>query len=337
MSRYVDINITRQTQATSQKGFGMPLILSGDKVAAYKEYSGDTALATIGTDFGPTTKTYKIAAAILGQNPRPDKIAITGISFTEGTTAVTALSAALNTLVLTNNDWFYLLSTLQADASITALSTWAAAQEKFYFASTSSKTLANTLNSQNTIILVHDQPELNPAAAWVGACATLQPGSFTWTFKRLNGIPAAAYNGTDVKLIEDNKASTYVKEGGVDITSKGQTTSGEYIDIIQSMYYIKARMAENVFGLLVREPKVPFTDAGIGMTLAELENALQESFNIGIIAASADGEPMYSLSAPTREEISQNDKANRTLPNVKWEATIAGAVENVKVSGTLVL
>lgn len=337
MGKYVNINITRQTQATTQKGFGMPLILSGDKVSAYKEYAGESALAGIGTDFGTTSKTYKLAAAILGQNPRVDRIATMGLLFTEGTTAVGGLATALNALILAQNEWFYLVSTLQADASITALSQWAATQEKLYFASTSSKTLANTLNSQNSVVLVHPAPETYPAEAWVGACAVLQPGSFTWTFKRLNGIAAAGYSGTDIDTIEGNKASTYIREGGVDITSKGITTSGEYIDIIQSMYYIKARMAENVFALLVREPKVPFNNAGIALVTAELETALQDAFNNGIIAATADGTPMYSISAPTRDEVGANDRANRVLPGVKWEATIAGAIEKVTVSGTLVI
>lgn len=334
MSKYVSVTITRQTAAVSQKGFGMPLILSTEKVAAYKEYAGDEALATIGTDYGATSETYKLAASILGQAPRPETIAVHG--FLYGGIAPADLSSQLNTLQLEHNDWFYLTSTEQGDAEITELSTWVKAQEKLYFASTINTALAAALQNQNAVILVHDKPEQYPAEAWVGYGAPQAIGSFTWTFKTLNGITPALYDVTTIATIEDNNASAYIKEGGVNITSKGVTTSGDYIDIMQSQYYIKARMIENVFGLLARSPKVPFTDSGISLVVAEVEKTLKDAFNNGIIA-DEDGKPLFEVSAPTRSEVSVNDKANRTLPDVNWTATIAGAVESVKINGVLKL
>lgn len=334
MSKYVSVTITRQTKAVSQKGFGMPLILSTEQAQAYKEYAGDEALASIGTDYGEASETYKVAASILGQTPRPEKVAVYG--FVYGGTTPAELSTELNTLQLEHDDWFYLVATEQGDPEITELSTWVKAQEKLYFASTSVTTLAATLQNQNAIILVHDKPEQYPAEAWAGYGAPQEVGSFTWTFKTLNGITPALYDVTTIAEIEDNNASAYIKEGGVNITSKGVTTSGDYIDIMQSQYYLKARMIENVFGLLARSPKVPFTDAGISLIVAEVEKTLKDGFNNGIIA-DEDGKPLFEVSAPTRSEVSTNDKANRTLPDVNWTATIAGAVESVKINGVLKL
>lgn len=336
MGKFVNVTITRQTQALSKQGFGMPLILSGDKAAAYKEYSGATALATIGTDFGTASKTYKLAAAVLGQNPKIDKLAIHGILFTEGTTAIGTLATTLNTLILSNNDWFYLLSTLQADASITALAQWNTTQDKIYLASTASKVLATAINTQvGTGLLVHPAPDTYPAEALVGAVATLTPGSFTWTFKQLLGINPSAYTGAEITAIEAANGFTYAKEGGVNITTNSKATNGEYLDVVQSTYYLKARIAENVFNMLVANPKVPMTNAGIGMTVAQVEAALQQAFNNGIIAGDADGVPLYSIAYPAAANISQQDRANRKLPNVTWKATIAGAIENVDVAGSL--
>jgi hypothetical protein len=337
MSKYVDVVITRQTQAVTQKGFGLPLILSTDKELSYTEYAGDTALADIGEEFGTNSNTYKLASAILSQTPRVEKVAVYGIgTYQEGDPA-TELSAALNTLILTHNDWYYLTCTEQADTEITELSNWAEANNKFYFASTSNQTLASTLNKERTVLLVHNDPTKYPAEAWVGACAAREIGSYTWTFKTLNGIEPANYDASTVQAIEDANASTYIREGGVNITSKGVTTSGDYIDIIQGQDYIQARMTENVFGLLVRISKVPFTYAGLGMVIAEVEKTLKDAANKGIIATDADGNPLYTVTAPKLEDISTNDKANRILPDIKWEATIAGAVENVKINGVLKL
>ena len=333
-NRYVDVTITRQTQALTRQGFGTPLILAIEKVAKYKEY---VDISAIGSDFGESTGTYKVAQALFGQSPRPAKVAIVGLSFEEGTTDVSALADLLNTTRLSDDGWYYLLSPAHADTTITALSAWAAANGKFYFTSTSSKTLANTLNSERTAVIVHPKPETYPGAAWVGVGAPKDIGSFTWTFKTLNGIEPSGYNTTDVNTIETNKASTYIREGGVNITSKGQTTSGEYIDIVQGQDFIASRLTESVFGLLVKTDKVPYTPQGIALIVAEVEKVLLEAFGMGIIAADAEGKPMYTVEMPDITQISQQNKATRTLPNIKWTATVAGAIEDVGMVGTLVL
>lgn len=337
MSKFINIEITRQTKVISQKGFGMPLIFTGDKVAAYKEYSGDAALAEIGADFTTASETYKLAAKVLGQPSKPDKLAVYGVVFEEDVTPPENIPTALNELIVTNNEWFYLLSTLQSDLSITEIADWMATQEKLYATTTSNKSLANTLNNQNVFVLVHPDPLSYAAQAWVGTCATKPVGSFTWTFKTLQNVVASGYSPSDVTLIETNKGNTYIREGGVDITSNSKVTSGDYIDIIQSIYYLKSRMIENVFGLLVRVDKVPFTNNGIGLVVAEIEKTLKDGFNTGIIAEDANGKPMFTVTAPTREEVSVNDRANRTLPGITWSATVAGAVENADIGGTLLV
>jgi hypothetical protein len=333
-NRYVNVTISRETQAVAQKGFGIPLILATEKAAAYKEY---TELAAIGTDFTEASNTYKVAQAIFAQTPKVEKLAILGVAFTEGTTATTALTDALNTLRLANDDWYYLVSPAHADATITALSSWANANGKFYFASTSNKTLGTTLNGERTVLLVHPTPGSFPAEAWVGMGAPRDVGSFTWTFKTLNGIAASGYTATDINSIEAAKGSTYIKEGGVNITSKGITTSGEYIDIIQGQDYITARMTENVFGSLVNTDKVPYTPQGIAMIVAEMEKTFKDAHDMGIIAEDANGKPLYSVSVPNINDISSTDKANRLLPDIDWSATIAGAVEDADINGVLTL
>lgn len=331
-NRYVNVKITRNTKAVTQAGFGLPLILSTDKDAEYKEYID---LDGIVEDFGEGSNTHKLSVALLKQNPRPEKVAVFGVIYDNENGEPDALTTALNELVKSHNDFFYLTSTEQGDAEITALSAWTSATEKLYFASTSNEELAEQLLSENTIILVHDQPETYPAEAWIGVCAPQEIGSYTWTFKTLNGIKPAAYDKTTVDAIEDANASTYINEGGVNITSKGITTSGEYIDIIQGQYFIKSRMTESVFSLLARSPKVPFVDSGIALVVAEVEKTLKQAASQGVIATDDDGNPLYTVTAPSRAEVPENDRAKRTLPGVKWSATIAGAVENVEIGGTL--
>ena len=332
-NRFVNVVITRQTQPTSQTGFGVPLILSTEKALAYKEY---VSLAEVAIDFTSDKNTYKMAAAIFGQSPTVEKIAIYGISTYLNGDPVTELTDALNTLILTKNDWFFLLSNAQTDAEIAQLATWAAANDKLYFASTANKTLGSTINNDNSALMVHTAPTTFPASAWVGVGAPKPIGSFTWTFKNLNNIdPVTTYNETDITSIHGANSSTYIKVGGVNITSHGVVTSGEYIDVIQSQYYLQSRMTENIFGLLVNTDKVPFTTKGIALVVAEVKKTLKEANALGIIADDEDGNPIYSVIAPNIEDISDADKTNPRLPNVKWTCTIAGAVEDVDVLGSM--
>lgn len=337
MSRYVNVVITRKTAAVSQKGFGMPMIVSTEIEHDYKEYSGETALASVGSDYGEDSKTYKLAAAVLGQTPKVEKLAIFGFEYDKEEGSPSDIVTAINKTQLEYNDWFYIATTEQGDEEIEVMSQWVQAQEKLYFASTSNKTLGEQLNNENVILLVHENPETYPAEAWMGQGAPQTIGSFTWTFMTLNGIMPVTYGDEEVGEIENANASTYIREGGVNITSKGVTTSGEYIDIMQSQYFIKSRMTENVFGLLVREPKIPYTDTGINLIVAEVEKTLKSAFNNGIVADDADGVPMFEVSAPTRAEVATNDLANRTLPDIKWTATVAGAIERVTINGVLQL
>lgn len=336
MSRYVESVITRETGAVSKAGFGTVLVLGTTKAAPYKEYMANEAISGVTTDFGAESKEFKLVSAIMGQNPRPAKIAVLGVLFDEASGVPTTLTSALSTLLLTHADWYFLTCTSQKDAVIKALADWTSTQDKAYFASTSNKTTGTTVNQLQTYVLVHNEPDKYPAEALVGRIAPLEPGTYTATFKTLNGIPAASFNTSEVNQIHEANGNTYIREGGVNITSNGKTTGGEAFDIIQSQHYLNARITENVFSLLVRMPKVPFDAGGVAMTVAEVEKAIKGSPD-GMIAKDDSGKLIYTITAPDINEISANDKANRVLPGIKWRVTLAGAIEKVEVEGVLAL
>lgn len=332
-NRYVDVIITRQTKAVSEKGFGTPLVLATSKNLPYKVY---TEIDQVASDFATTTEEYKLFSRMFGQSPRPAEIAVYGVQY-DGTDPNTLVNA-LNTLIQTNNDFYYLVSVEQGDDEIAALAKWTSTQEKIYAASTSSETIYTTLSGlyDNVFLLVHDQPHQYPAEGLVALLAPQEIGSYTWTFKTIQGVAPATFDATKINDIHNNNACTYIREGGVNITSRGVATSGEYIDIVQATHFIKARMTEAVFRLLATQPKVPYTDAGIAMVVAEVDNVLKQAFRQGIIAEE-NGEPLYTITVPKRAEIPANTRAKRILPDVKWKATIAGAVEKVEIRGVITI
>lgn len=334
-NRYVDVTITRQTKAVSEKGFGTPLVLATSKNLPYKVY---TEIDQVASDFATTTEEYKLLSRMFGQNPRPAEIAVFGVQYNGANGDPDTLVSALNDLIKTNNDFYYLVSVEQGDDEIAALAQWVSTQEKIYAASTSSETLYTMLNGlyDNVFLLVHDQPRQYPAEGLVALLAPQEIGSYTWTFKTIQGVSPAAYDDTKINDIHEHNACTYIKEGGVNITSHGVATSGEYIDVVQSTHFIKARMTEAVFRLLATNPKIPYTDAGIAMVVAAVDDVLKQAFKQGIIA-DENGEPLYTITVPQRAEIPANTRAQRILPDIEWSATIAGAVEKVEIRGVLTI
>jgi Protein of unknown function (DUF3383) len=333
-NRYVTVTITRQTKPVSEKGFGLPLVLATSKNLAYKVYTDiDQVLA----DFANTTEEYKLLSRMFEQDPRPAEIAVYGVQYDSATGDPEDLTSALDTLLtMGKNDFYYLLSVEQGDDEITALAEWISTKDKIYAVSTSSTTLYQTLNGQydNVFLLVHDQPRQYPAEGLVALLAPQAIGSYTWTFKTINNVEPAAYDETKIDDIHANNACTYISEGGMNITSYGVATSGEYIDVVQATHFIKARITKAVFELLAKNPKIPYIDAGIAMVVAEVDKELKQCFKQGIIA-DENGDPLYSIEVPKRAEIPVDKKAQRILPDIKWTATIAGAVEKVDIKGTL--
>jgi hypothetical protein len=62
---------------------------------------------------------------------------------------------------------------------------------------------------------------------------------------------------------------------------------------------------------------------------------MQQATAQGIIARGADGNGMWSVTAPKRSEIAANTIAARVLPDVEFEFTLAGAIHSVVVRGVI--
>lgn len=332
MSNDVEIIITRETSAVTQAGFGMPLILGTTNEQAYKEY---TDLEEVAEDFDVSDKEYVMANRILGQSPRPEKLAIYGVNYDPDVDSPTDLVEALNTLMQQEGDWYFLLCTEDGDDEVNALSAWVDAQDKLYFVTTQNMSLVETLEGDKTAVMYHDDENSHAAAGWVGRCAPELPGSITWKFKTINGISAADITSNELSTLHENGGNSYVRKMGVLQSSEGLTTSGEYIDVIRSEHFVKSRMAENIGFLLSNTNKIPFDNRGISLVVAEIEKTLKQAFDQGIIAADEDGNPIYTVSAPDRADVSPNDRANRILPDVHFSFELAGAIHSVRIRGVI--
>ena len=80
---------------------------------------------------------------------------------------------------------------------------------------------------------------------------------------------------------------------------------------------------------MVNNPKVPYTDAGIAVIQSEVMRALA----LGVSNYFLASDPSPVVTVPKAADVPPTDKANRILRNVKFQATLSGAIHVVVVRG----
>ncbi len=178
------------------------------------------------------------------------------------------------------------------------------------------------------------------ALAMLAKVLTLQAGSETWAYKTLSGVSSDAFTTADIANLKDANLNYYVECAGRAITLEGKTTSGEWIDVIRFRDWLINDMQTRIFNLFIKNPKVPFTDAGITLIQNQMIASLKEGQAVGGIAQTEYDEegneiPGYTTSVPTSSGVSDANKATRTLSGCTFTARLANAIHIVEISGTL--
>ncbi len=329
----VTVTITSTRPAVTQIGFGVPLIFSTSGAHDYKEYN---RLSEVEVDFAQGTPEYAMAQAIFAQDPAPEKIAIYGIAYASGTDPVTDLSDALNTLVKSHNDWYFLLCTESGAAEIAELDSWVSGTNKMFFTRTTNQADPVNYNSERTVMFFGTNADTEyPDAAWVGRCAPEPVGRITWKYKTLEGISTEAISVDDLETLHDNGGVTYINKFGTPQTSEGIATNGSYIDVTRSKDWIVAEMTKQVHELLFSVPKIPYTLDGVAMVVDRVKRVLELAVDQGIIDKDADGNGLWTVVPPSLDEIDAAKKEQRILPGVYFEATPTGAVHGMEITGVV--
>lgn len=330
ISQIVDVQISLETANVNQQGFGTPLIvgtagvLSTGTVATYSSLS---EMTTAG--FATSDAEYKAAQAVFSQNPRVESVIVAPFNTDYATSIQDAFDAS--------KDWYAVIIESRVQADIEAAAAKVETLERLLLAC--SDDAAVTASSSGNVLLTlqaanYDRTayfwsadEANfPEAAWAGEVLPLEAGSATWKFKTLTGITADDLTTTERNNVNGSGGNTYETIGGISMTREGQVVSGEFIDVIRGIDWLKARIEERVFAKLVAADKVPFTDAGVGIIEAELRGQLEEAIAQGVIAS-------YTVSVPKAADVSSANKAARTLPDVDFTAVLAGAIHKVEIRG----
>lgn len=257
-----------------------------------------------------------------------------------GTTLATDLAA----IELENSDWYGLVTLYNSDAYVKAAAAWAESNTKIYIADVSDSetaTLATgggdladdlkTLAYARTAVAYHPSPANMMGAAWLGRVLPTEPGAATWKFKTLSGVAAVTSTATHRVNLRAKNANTYQTIGGKNMTWEGTTADGDFIDITRNQDWLYDDMQKGVFGVMQGADIIPLTDPGIAMVQNEVEASLDRAVTMGILSNS----PAPVVTVPKATAVSVSNRALRKLPDVKWSATMAGAIHKVTITGVV--
>lgn len=341
----VSVVVDVQSESVTQTSFGIPLIagafLTSKTTVPFTRarlYSSITEM----TDDGwlVTDEVYKAARAIFSQNPRPTSIVIGRRDAADANWA-TALSA-----IQTENDSWYFVSIVpvaSADTEALQVAAWTETQTKIFFsqsgdtdiltsATDDQGTVLKELGYNRTVTLYRPASKASEyaEAGWVGEGAPFAPGSSTWAFKDIVGATPDGLTTAQKNAAHGKNVNTFTTVGGADITEKGKVASGEWIDVIIGLDWLKARLQETVYGALIANRKISYDDAGITVVAGLVQSVLEEAARKGVLQLDS-----IQLTVPKYSAISTADKTARKLPDVKFSARLQGAIHFVEINGTV--
>jgi hypothetical protein len=337
----IDIVITRQPVVPTAEGFGYanfvsPLSTFTPRIKSYANITEVEADAQLGSD------ALDFAGRYFGQAVRPQRLYVTKKG--GGDTYVQALTAAEEAGSTT--DWYGVAIDSDSDADILAVAAWAETRVKIFGAKTADVSVYDPDDEYNilsvlkdlgydrTFLFYHqDSATENVEGAPFGLQLPKNPGSSNWAYKRFSGVESSSINATQRTQILDRYGNCYTNRNNFNVFENGRMVSGEWIDVIQGIDWLHYRMQNNIWTALVSNEKIPYTDDGISIILNQIREALRTSQIRGIIASA----PEFEITSPLASQVSSNDKGNRLLPDITFEATLSGAINKTQIRGRILI
>jgi hypothetical protein len=293
-------------------------------------------------------------------NPPPQSI-----EFVNGSDVLSAADNFIKTIQQfqtdVDNDWYYLLTDKDDDAYVTALAKFAEASEpseaelgagvedhrKFYMGQTTNKAFASLTARAAVIYTDTEYISEEPDASYSGNVAPFYPRSVTWKFKRPQDGNAPISAGTKLislpKLTDgerdqllENNVNFLTVEYKRQYVKNGTCLNGEFIDVVLGGDWVANRMRNLLYDILLANANIDYDDAGFGLISTAVLQALAEAVDLGIIAKDPESNTgVFTVVIPKYAESTEDQRRSRTMPDITWEALLAGAIHQVKSKGAL--
>jgi hypothetical protein len=241
-----------------------------------------------------------------------------------------------------DGDWYGLILAVPGKAAILNAAAWVETQRAIFLASSSDgdvpasgtgdvATSLNGLGYHRTSLWYHPNTADFIDGALTGAMMPKLPGPITYANKGLTGVERKNYGGSERVNLRTKKANYYVDIKGLGFTLYGWAASGRFLDVMVAVDWFDVGIEDRIILLLRNNDVVPYTDKGIETVRAQIEGQVKEGISLGLI----DGDQSWFVTAPKVAEVSPTDKANRVLPNIRYEYTLSGAIHSVRVIGVV--
>lgn len=255
----------------------------------------------------------------------------------------TGLLNDLNAILAFDNDWYGLVLDSNSEAEINVAAAFVESNRKFFVPNTSDfgcEDVAVTTDVMSDVRaaayartgVLYSRSELlsYSGAAWMAKQFVQAPGSDTWKFKTLAGITVDTLSAAARNAILGKNGNIYTATSGVNITEEGKSGSGEWLDVTRGVDWLRARMQFLVFSAFVNNSKIAFTDAGVDLIKALIDQALTEGVDVGLLAPGS-----VSSSFPRVATMAQADRAARALKGGRFQGRLAGAIHELDLTGTI--
>lgn len=344
----VKVSISLESPAVSSESFSV-LLLIGSLPAKYAELEKQPAQVGTYTSikevenagWETTEDVYKAALVAFSQDPKPEKIMIAPrqVASGEEEAFLTTLNRAYDTV-----GWYGFSCIGITDEEVDAIAVWAEATEKMFGFTTSSEELVVTtsglLRTHGWFTNQTGEYDKFLDVAVMAKCFGYAPGSETWALKTLAIVNPSKISGTLTATLDNQNMNYYVTIAGSNVTQNGKVLGNEWIDVIRFRDWLKNDMQVRVFNAFRKNPKLPYTDNGIGVIEGCMKASLLSGQVVGGISEDeydADDNliPGYTTSVPLAANLTSAQKKSRDLADCKWTARLAGAIQAVEIEGQL--
>lgn len=349
LDRIVNVQISRQTAVPSVESYQDVMVVAEFLAASVTPAMGteDRILEVGDMDevvdygFGEASFVYKACEAIFSQSPRLPR-AFIGRKLT-GADGTETWTEALGAIKDANNEWYGLIVSTRTGSDQQAVADWVEANKKLcMLASSDAAMLTNaggsigdylkTNNLDRTSAWYHpDATNEIIDAAVIGKMFPKNPGSVNWAHKTLAGIAVYSLTSAQITQLEAKNANYYTSISGNAVTQFGKVGSGEWIDVIHGIDWLVSQIQKAVYTPILQRDKVPFNDSGIGAIDEQLRYALSLGVTNTIINEG------FTTSVPLGASVDIAKKKARTLPDVKFNAVLSGAINKTEIQGTVTL
>lgn len=258
------------------------------------------------------------------------------------TTADPGISDDLDAILAEDSEWYGLLLDSPSKDEIVAAAAWVEANGKLaVFDSSDSAcfdngsttdvmaTLESTSYARSGVIFNANKMLNYASCAWMGDRFPYDPGKDTWAFKTLAGATVSSLTSGQVNAILAKNGNVYTTIAGVNVTQFGKTASGEYFDVTRFIDWLSSEIKIQIYAALANSQKIPYTDKGVQIIVSHIKSVLQRGIDVGGLSS----DPYPEVEVPLVADVDAVTKATRTLPDVLFRATLAGAIHHLEISG----